>query len=124
MQDIMKLAKLNWDHLNENAGIVMLGMGLALRDVESANSKGDPGDKPLWVRQSPLKMQHIQKVMECWAEQLGEPADDEDNGGHDQGKKGRPKRSGGNANSKGKGKERQQSPPEGSDDEESDDGRP
>jgi hypothetical protein len=84
MQDVMKLAKLSWEHLNENTEIVILGMGLALHDVEAAHSKGDPGDKPPWVHRSHLKMQRIKKVMECWAEQLGEHTDNEDNGGHEQ----------------------------------------
>lgn len=121
----MKLAKLSWDDINENAHLIMLGMGLALRDVEAANSKGDPGDKPLWVRRSTLKMQHIRKVMECWAEQLGQPGDEGSDGGDIQGKKVRPKRSGGKDTSKGKGKGRQLSPPEHSDDvEESDENGP
>ena len=119
MADLMKLAQLNFEDAKENAHLIMLGMGLALRDVEAVNANADPGDKPQWVHHSPLKREHIQKVMESWAAQLGEPESD-----GEQGRQGKLKHSGGKGKGKGKGKARGQSPDPGSDIEGSDaDGR-
>jgi hypothetical protein len=105
-----KLATLNWRDMGmEPASLVMLAMGLALRDVYAAHiredGKADPEDMPSWVSGSPLKVEQIQKVMEKWATQLGPVEyEDEDEEGGRRKTRGSEKRK---ESGKGKGKEKE-----------------
>jgi hypothetical protein len=115
-----KLAKLNWEDMGlETALLVVLAMGLALRDLHAVNFQQndgpDPEDMPTWVSGSPLKIEHIHKVLELWATQL-EPVEYEngDGGGNGDLRSKRRTRSGAKGSDKGKGKGRDKGEDDGS----------
>lgn len=104
-----KLAKLNWKEMGlETALLVILAMGLALRDIHAIHfvedGQPDPEDMPTWVGGSPLKVEQIHKVMETWGNQLG-PVEYEEEDREEGGSKRKTRSAKGEGKAKGKGKE-------------------
>lgn len=57
----------------DHASLVILSMGLALRDIAIVHFRedGDPADDvPDWVQSSPFNMQDAHKLLEIWKRQL------------------------------------------------------
>jgi hypothetical protein len=112
-----KLAKLKWEKIGgETALLIILAMGLALRDIHAIHFQGDgqpdPKDMPAWVSSSPITVQQMHKVMETWGNQLG-PVEFEENNGEGSGKR-KTRGSKGKVDAKGKGKERDDDERDGS----------
>lgn len=73
---MFKLARENWLKMGPDAELVVLSMGLAIRDMHAVQFvEGDefPEDYPDWVRASPFGVSDANRLMEIWGKQL--PAD-------------------------------------------------
>jgi hypothetical protein len=93
IRQLLRLAKENWEGMGEQAELVVLCMGLALRDVAAVNfSKPGterPADQPEWVRNSPWEVDYIHEVLDEWVKQLdaaGEESSSHEDGGNKKGK--------------------------------------
>jgi hypothetical protein len=95
IRQLLRLAKEKWEDMGEPAELVVLCMGLALRDVAAVVSSNPdterPADEPEWVRNSPWEVDYIDEVLDEWVKQL-DTAGEESSSHEDKG------------NSKGKGK--------------------
>jgi hypothetical protein len=74
----MKLPREDWHAMKpDHAALVVLSMGLALRDIAMVHFHEDgdyADDVPDWVQSSPFHMQDAHKLLEIWKRQL--PAED------------------------------------------------
>jgi hypothetical protein len=72
-----QLASESWLDMGSDAELVVLSMGLALRDmsaVQFVEEEDFPEDFPDWVKSSPFGIMDAEKIMNLWLEQL--PAED------------------------------------------------
>jgi hypothetical protein len=71
--EMHKLASENWLDMGSDAELVVLSMGLALRDmsaVQFVEEDNFPEDFPDWVKSSPLNITDGEGIMNIWREQL------------------------------------------------------
>jgi hypothetical protein len=70
---MQKLASENWLDMGSDAELVVLSMGLALRDISAVQFVEEddfPEDFPNWVKSSPLSIVDGEGIMNIWREQL------------------------------------------------------
>jgi hypothetical protein len=68
-----RLAGENWLEMGSDSELVVLSMGLALRDISAVHFvEGDdfPNDFPEWVKESPFVILDGERIMGIWSEQL------------------------------------------------------
>lgn len=89
---LRKLAREQWLEMGSDAELVVLSMGLALRDIFAAQfieEDDDSNDCPDWVKSSPLVITDGEDLMYLWKKQLpveNDTADDSDPKGKGKGK--------------------------------------
>jgi hypothetical protein len=73
---MFKMACENWLTMGSDAELVVLSMGLAIRDMHAVHFvEGDKflEDYPNWVQSSPFTVSNVNRLMDIWGKQL--PAD-------------------------------------------------
>ena len=83
--------------MGTDAELVVLSMGLAIRDMAAIHFIEDnefPPDFPYWVQQSPFELSDVNRLMTVWGMHLATISDDPSNDAFEKGK----------GNGKGKGK--------------------
>jgi hypothetical protein len=85
--------------MGSDAELVVLSMGLAIRDMAAIHFIEDnefPPDFPVWVQQSPFDLSDVNRLLTIWVKHLATISDDPPNDAPEKGK--------GNGTGKGKGK--------------------
>jgi hypothetical protein len=68
---IRNLAREPWLEMGSDAELVVLSMGLALRDISAVQFlEEDETDCPDWIRSSPLRITDGEELMDLWKKQL------------------------------------------------------
>jgi hypothetical protein len=73
MLQLFKLARENWGAMDSNAELVVLSMGLVLRDIYAVHFQEEdeyPEDMPVWVQCSPHNIDGMHRLLEVWGMQL------------------------------------------------------
>ena len=68
---LFRLAREEWTKMGADAELVVLSMGLALRDINAAHFNEElPEDAPDWLKVSPLDINSAHRLSEIWGKQL------------------------------------------------------
>jgi hypothetical protein len=68
---LFELAHEEWSKMGTDAELVILSMGLALRDIHAAHFNEElPEDAPDWVKASWLDINDAHRLSEIWGQQL------------------------------------------------------
>jgi hypothetical protein len=76
-----RLAGENWQEMGSDAELVVLSMGLALRDISATHFVEDddfPDDFPEWLKTSPFGISDGEAIMSLWNAQLSAEEDSAD----------------------------------------------